>query len=70
MQPVIIQYNRGKVNVEVKEFNPQLNVSRNQKLHGNSCIVNNTCWHEDMEQTIKRREYKYYLMSNNDLFNI
>ena len=42
----------------------------NQKVHGNSCIVNNTCWHEDMEQTIKPREYTYYLMSNNEFANI
>ena len=70
MQPIRIKYNGGKINTEVQEFNQQINLSRNPKVHGNSCIVNNTCWHEDMEQTIKRREYKYYLMSNNDLFNI
>ena len=69
MQPIIIRYNGGKINIEVKEFNQTIKLSRNPKVHGNSCIVNNTCWHEDMEQTIKPKEQNYYAMSNNEFVN-
>ena len=70
MQPIIIKYNGGQISIEVKEFNQEINLSKNQKLYGNSCIVNNTCWHEDMNQTIKPKESNYYLMSKNEFVNI
>ena len=70
MQPIIIKYSGGKIDIEVKEFNQEIHLSKNQKLHGNSCIVNNTCWHEDIHQTIKLRESNYYLMSKNEFVNI
>ena len=70
MQPIIIKYSYGKINIEVKEFNQEIYLSKNQKLHGSSCIVNNTCWHEDIHQTIKLRESNYYLMSKNEFVNI
>ena len=69
MQPIIIKYSGGKINIEVKEFNQEIHLSKNQKLHGNSCIVNNTCW-QDIHQTIKLRESNYYLMSKNEFVNI
>ena len=69
MRSLSINYNGGNINIEVKEFNQHVSLSRNPKVHGNSCIVNNTCWHEDMEQTIKPREYNYYAMSNNEFVN-
>ena len=70
MQPIIIKYKSGQISIEVKEFNQEINLSKNQKLYGNSCIVNNTCWHEDMNQTIKPRGSNYYLMSKNEFVNI
>ena len=70
MQPIIIKYNSGKINIEVKEFNQEIHLSKNQKLNGHSCIVNNTCWNDDMHQTIKPRESNYYLMSKNEFVNI
>ena len=30
MQPILIKYNGGKLNIEVKEFNQQINSSKNQ----------------------------------------
>jgi hypothetical protein len=70
MQPIIIHYNGGKLNIEIKQFNQTINLSRHPKIHGQSCIVKNTCWHKDMTQTIKPGDCKYYLMSNNDFINI
>ena len=70
MKPIIIKYNSGTINIEVQEFNQQIHLSKNQKLHGNSCIVKNTCWGEDMHQTIKPRESNYYLISKNEFVNI
>ena len=69
MQPIIITYRGGKINIEVKEVNQEIYLSKNPKLHGNSCIVNNTCW-QDIHQTIKLRESNYYLMSKNEFVNI
>ena len=70
MQSILINYTGGEINIEVKEFNQQINLSRNPKVHGNSCSVNSTCCDEDMEQTIKPREYTYDLMSNNEFVTI
>jgi hypothetical protein len=70
MQPIIIKYNGGKLNIEIKQFNQQINVCKNQKVNGNSCIVNNTCWYKGMIQTIKPGDCNYYLMSENDFINI
>jgi hypothetical protein len=70
MQPIIIKYNGGKINIEIKQFNQQINVSKNQKVNGKSCIVNNTCWYKGMIQTIKPGDCNYYLMSENDCINI
>ena len=70
MQPTIINCNGGNKNIEVKEINQEVHLSTNQKLHGNSCIVNNTCWGEEMHQTIKPRESNHYLMSKHEFVNI
>jgi hypothetical protein len=70
MQPIIIKYNGGKLNIEIKQFNQQINLCKNQKVNGNSCIVNNTCWYKGMIQTIKPGDCNYYLMSENDFINI
>jgi hypothetical protein len=70
MQPIIIKYNGGKFNIEIKQFNQQINVCKNQKVDGNSCIVNNTCWYKGMIQTIKPGDCNYYLMSENDFINM
>jgi hypothetical protein len=70
MQPIIIKYNGGNLNIEIKQFNQQINLSKNQKVNGNSCIVNNTCWCKGMIQTIKPGDCNYYLMSENDFINI
>jgi hypothetical protein len=70
MQPILIKYNGGKLNIEIKQFNQQINLCKNQKVNGNSCIVNNTCWYKGMIQTIKPGDCNYYLMSENDFINI
>ena len=69
MRSISINYNGGNITIEVQEFNQHVSLSRNPKVHGNACIVHNTCWHEDMEQTLKPREYNYYAMSNNEFVN-
>jgi hypothetical protein len=70
MQPIIITYNGGKINIEIQQFNQRVNLSRSPKVHGQSCIVKNTCWHNDMIQTIKPGDCNYYLMSKTNFINI
>jgi hypothetical protein len=70
MQQIVIKYNGGKINIEIKQFKQHITLSRSPKVHGQSCIVENTCWHNDMIQTIKPGTCNYYLMSNNKFINI
>ena len=70
MQPIIIKYSGGKINIEIKKFNQEIHLSKNQKLYSNLCIVNNTCWKDDIHQTIKQGETNYYLMSKNEFVNL
>jgi hypothetical protein len=70
MQPIIIQYNGGKLNIEIKQFKQHITLFRSPKVHGQSCIVKNTCWHKDMTQPIKPGDCKYYLMSNTNFINM
>jgi hypothetical protein len=70
MQPIIIKYNGGKLNIEIKQFNQTINLSRSPKVYGQSCIIKSTRWHNDMTQTIKPGDCNYYLMSETDFINI
>jgi hypothetical protein len=68
MQPIIINYNGGKINIEFKQFNQTINLSRKPIIHGQACIIESTSWQKT--QTIKPGNYNYYLMSNNNFINI
>jgi hypothetical protein len=70
MHPIVIKYNGGKINIEIKQFKQHITLSRSPKVHGKSCIVENTCWNNDMIQTIKPGNCNYYLMSKNKFINI
>ena len=68
---ISIEYQGGDMTLRFREYHQTLKLFKNVDNYGeNNVVVSSSSWVE-MEQTIKRYEYRYYVMlSNGEFMNI
>ena len=68
---ISIEYEGGSITLRFREYKQTLNLFRKVDAYDNhNVVVSSSGWFE-MEQTIKRREYRYFVMlSNGEFINI
>ena len=65
---VSIEYEGGSMTLRFREYNQTIKLFKNVEDHGvGSVVVSSSGWFE-MEQTIKRHEYRYYVMLDSGRF--
>ena len=68
---IAIVYEGGEMTLRFREYSQTLKLFKNVDAYGeHNLVVSSSAWVE-MEQTIKRFEYRYYVMlSNGEFMNI
>ena len=68
---IAIVYQGGVMTLKFREYSQTLKLSKNVDAYGeHNLVVSSSAWVE-MEQTIKRFEYRYYVtLSNGEFMNI
>ena len=65
---ISIEYEGGDMTLRFREYQQTLKLSKNVDAYGDhNVVVSSSAWVE-MEQTIKRFEYRYYVMLSNGQF--
>jgi hypothetical protein len=65
---VSIEYEGGSMTLRFREYNQTVRRFKNIDAHGDhTVVVSSSGWFE-MEQTIKRHDYRYYVMLDSGAF--
>ena len=65
---ISIEYEGGDMTMRFREYHQTLKLFKKVDAYGeNNVVVSSSAWFE-MEQTIKRYEYRYYVMLSNGQF--
>ena len=66
---ISIEYEGGDMTMRFREYHQTLKLFKKVDEYGeNNVVVSSSAWEGFMEQTIKRHEYRYYVMLSNGQF--